>query len=129
MRDIDAGHVTGPAIDVDFQYEEGANGPFTPVVRDVEVVNLKCRKAGAALSLRGYQNAPVRDPAPSMHLRISGKAERHRKRRRARARRRQDRMRHGRPFISRPRSPGRPGPPAPSARAHREGTASEETRH
>jgi polygalacturonase len=61
MRDIDAGQVAGPAIDVDFQYEEGANGPFTPVVRDVELVNVKCRKAGAALSLRGYKNAPIRD--------------------------------------------------------------------
>ena len=46
---------------MDFQYEEGANGPYTPVVRDVEVVNVKCRKAAAALSLRGYQNAPITD--------------------------------------------------------------------
>jgi polygalacturonase len=61
MRDIDAGQVAGPAIEVDFQYEEGANGPFTPVVRDVELVNVKCRKAGAALSLRGYKSAPIRD--------------------------------------------------------------------
>jgi polygalacturonase len=61
MRDIEAGQVAGPAIEVDFQYEEGANGPYTPVVRDVEVVNLKCRKAAAALSLRGYQNAPITD--------------------------------------------------------------------
>jgi polygalacturonase len=61
MKDIDAGEVAGPAIEVDFQYEEGANGPYTPVVRDVEVVNVKCRKAGSALSLRGYKNAPITD--------------------------------------------------------------------
>jgi polygalacturonase len=61
LRDIDAGQVAGPAIEVDFQYEEGSNGPYTPVVRDVEVVNLKCRKASSALSLRGYKNAPISD--------------------------------------------------------------------
>jgi polygalacturonase len=61
MRDIDAGQVAGPAIEIDFQYEEGANGPFTPVVRDVDVENVTCRKAAQALSLRGYENAPIRD--------------------------------------------------------------------
>jgi len=61
MRDIDAGQVAGPAIEIDFQYEEGPNGPFTPVVRDVQVENVTCRQAGTALSLRGYKNAPVQD--------------------------------------------------------------------
>jgi polygalacturonase len=61
MRDIDAGQVAGPAIEVDLQYEEGANGPFPPLVRDVEVVNLKVRKCRAAISIRGYKSAPVRD--------------------------------------------------------------------
>ena len=61
LRDIDAGRVSGPAIEVDLQYEEGPNGPFPPVVRDVEVVNLKVRKCRAAISIRGYKDAPVRD--------------------------------------------------------------------
>jgi polygalacturonase len=65
LRDIDAGHVSGPAIEVDLQYEEGPNGPFPPVVRDVEVVNLKVRKCQSAISIRGYRDAPVRD----VHLR------------------------------------------------------------
>jgi polygalacturonase len=61
MRDIEAGQVAGPAIEIDFQYEEGANGPFTPVVRDVEVENVTCKVAAQGLSLRGYKNAPIQD--------------------------------------------------------------------
>jgi len=61
MRNIDGGEVAGPAIEVDFQYDEGSNGPFKPVVRDVEVVNLRVRKCGMAVSLRGYDTSPIRD--------------------------------------------------------------------
>jgi polygalacturonase len=61
LRNVTAGQVAGPAIDVDFLYEEGAKGPFTPVVRDVEVAGLTCKKSGSAWSLRGLPNAPVRD--------------------------------------------------------------------
>src|SRR5215472_13394271 len=42
MRNVKAGQVAGPAIEVDFYYEEGEKGSYTPVVRDVEVVNLTC---------------------------------------------------------------------------------------
>jgi len=69
MRDIEAGQVAGPAIEIDFQYEEGPNGPFTPVVRDVDVQNVSCRQAGSGMSLRGYRNAPIRD-VRLRHLRI-----------------------------------------------------------
>ena len=59
MRNVKAGQVAGPAIDVDFLYEEGAKGSFTPVVRNVEVVNLGVKKCANAWSLRGFQNAPI----------------------------------------------------------------------
>lgn len=61
LRDIDAGQVAGPAIEVDLQYEEGPKGPFKPVVRDIEVVNLMVKKCRTAWSLRGYQNSPIQD--------------------------------------------------------------------
>jgi polygalacturonase len=61
MRNVQAGQVAGPAIEVDFHYEEGDKGGFTPVVRDVEVENLTVGKCRQALSLRGYANAPIRD--------------------------------------------------------------------
>lgn len=59
MRNVKGGEVAGAAIDVDFYYEEGAKGPFTPVVRDVEVVNLDVKKCANAWSLRGFKNAPI----------------------------------------------------------------------
>jgi polygalacturonase len=61
LRNVQAGQVAGPAIEVDFHYEEGEKGPFTPVVRDVEVVNLTCKKSQTAWTLRGFEKAPVRD--------------------------------------------------------------------
>ena len=48
-------------LQVDFEYEEGENGPFKPVVRDVEVVNLEVGKCAAAWSIRGFRNAPISD--------------------------------------------------------------------
>ena len=61
MRNIEAGQVAGAAIEVDFNYEEGNTGSFPPVVRDVEVVNLRCRKSAQALALRGYATSPIRN--------------------------------------------------------------------
>jgi polygalacturonase len=59
MRNVKGGEVSAAAIEVDFYYEEGEKGPFTPVVRDVEVVNLGVRKCASAWSLRGFKNAPI----------------------------------------------------------------------
>jgi polygalacturonase len=61
MRNIEVGQVAGAAIEVDFNYEEGPKGNFLPVVRDVEVTNLRVKKCAMALSLRGYKNSPIRD--------------------------------------------------------------------
>jgi polygalacturonase len=61
MRNVEAGQVAGAAIDIDFYYEEGEKGTFTPVVRNIEVVNLTCRKSKSALSLRGFKSAPIRN--------------------------------------------------------------------
>jgi polygalacturonase len=59
MRNVTAGQVAAAAIDVDFNYEEGAKGSFLPVVRNIEVQNLSCRQSRNALSLRGFPNAPI----------------------------------------------------------------------
>ena len=61
MRNVKVGQVAHAAIDVDFHYEEGERGGFTPVVRDVEVVNVEVQKCQNAWSLRGFKNAPIRD--------------------------------------------------------------------
>jgi polygalacturonase len=59
MRDVTIGQVGQAVIGVDFQYEEGDAGRFTPTVRDIEVRNLTSGKSRNALSLRGYASAPI----------------------------------------------------------------------
>lgn len=44
---------------VDFNYEEGERGPFTPVLRDVVISHMKSGKSKYALDLQGLKNAPI----------------------------------------------------------------------
>jgi len=59
VRDVEIGE-TGSAIDIDLQYEEGANGDFLPVIRNILVERLTVRQARFAFFLRGLEGAPVR---------------------------------------------------------------------
>jgi polygalacturonase len=58
-RNIDVGEVATAAFSVDFFYEEGEAGKFVPVARNLEVRNVKTRKAQRALYLRGFNRAPI----------------------------------------------------------------------
>jgi hypothetical protein len=46
-------------ITIDFNYEEGAKGTFTPVVRDYTVDGLRSGKSKHALDVQGLPGAPV----------------------------------------------------------------------
>jgi hypothetical protein len=46
-------------IDIDFYYEEGPGGPFTPSVRNVVVERVTSKRSRYALYLRGYENAKI----------------------------------------------------------------------
>jgi polygalacturonase len=59
FRDITVGEVTHAGITVDFNYEEGANGKYTPVLRNLQVENLKSGKSQYAMDLQGFPNAPI----------------------------------------------------------------------
>jgi len=61
VRNIDVGEVAQAGLSIDFFYEEGEAGKFTPVVRNVDLRNLTTRKAQYALYLRGFKNAPIAD--------------------------------------------------------------------
>lgn len=61
MRDVTVGEVAHAVLAIDFHYEEGRNGAYTPVVRDVEMRNVTSRKSEYALYLRGFENAPIKD--------------------------------------------------------------------
>jgi polygalacturonase len=59
FRDITIGEVAHAAITVDFNYEEGAKGKYTPVLRNLFVENLKSGKSRFAMDLQGFPNAPI----------------------------------------------------------------------
>jgi polygalacturonase len=59
MRDVTVGEVSHAVLVIDFHYEEGRNGAYTPVVRDVELRNVTSRRSDYALYLRGFENAPI----------------------------------------------------------------------
>jgi polygalacturonase len=61
MRDVTVGQVADAVLSIDFHYEEGANGSFLPVVRDIEMRNVTSRRSNYALFLRGFENAPIAD--------------------------------------------------------------------
>jgi polygalacturonase len=61
MRDVTVGQLADAVLQVDFLYEEGANGNFPPVVRDVELLRVTSRKSNYGLYLRGYEKGTIDD--------------------------------------------------------------------
>jgi polygalacturonase len=59
-RNLEIGQVAQAALAIDFHYEEADKGPFTPVVRNVMLENIRMKKAEHVLYLRGFANAPIR---------------------------------------------------------------------
>jgi polygalacturonase len=60
-RDLDVGQVGKAAITCDFNYEEGANGPFIPQLSNVVVERLRVKNAIRVLDSQGLPQAPVSD--------------------------------------------------------------------
>ncbi|MBX5479576.1 MAG: glycoside hydrolase family 28 protein [Pyrinomonas methylaliphatogenes] len=61
FRNIEVGQVAHAVITIDFNYEEGEKGNFTPVVRNYVVQNLRSGRSQYALDIQGFRNAPIRD--------------------------------------------------------------------
>ena len=61
VRNIRVGEIAKAALSIDFFYEEGEKGAFTPVVRTVDIRNLRGKRTPCALYLRGFKNAPIED--------------------------------------------------------------------
>lgn len=59
MRNVTVGQVADSVLQIDYLYEEGPNGAFTPVVRDVEMKNVTSRKSNYALYLRGIERGTI----------------------------------------------------------------------
>jgi polygalacturonase len=59
FRNITIGQVAHAVITIDFNYEEGRKGAFTPVMRNFVVENLKSSKSKHAMDVQGFENAPI----------------------------------------------------------------------
>ena len=60
IRDVSIGEVH-TAIVIDFDYEEGDAGKFTPTVRNIDIRNLTCQKAVKVFQVRGYERSPIQN--------------------------------------------------------------------
>lgn len=58
-RRITVGQVAEAVILIDFNYEEGDAGQFTPTMRNIFVSDLTARKGKYALFLKGYARSPI----------------------------------------------------------------------
>jgi polygalacturonase len=74
MRDCVVGTLADAVLQVDFLYEEGDKGGFTPVVRDVELRRVSSRKSTYALYLRGYEKNSVIDDIRVVDCQFEGVA-------------------------------------------------------
>jgi len=59
FRNITIGEVSHAVITIDFNYEEGAKGAYTPVMRNFYVENVTSRKSKYAMDAQGFVNAPI----------------------------------------------------------------------
>jgi polygalacturonase len=59
MRDVKIGQVIDAILSIDFYYEEGDKGSFTPVARDVVVDRVTSKKSTYGVYLRGFPTAPI----------------------------------------------------------------------
>lgn len=60
VRNITIGEVH-TALVIDFDYEEGDTGNFTPTVRNIDIRNLFCQKVKQVFQVRGYERSPIQN--------------------------------------------------------------------
>ena len=61
VRDIAVGQVAKAVITIDYNYQEGAAGPYIPVFRHLVIERLVSGHSPRALDLQGFPNAPIHD--------------------------------------------------------------------
>ena len=58
-RNIAVGQVSQAVIGIDYNYQEGAKGPYKPVFKNLVVEKLVSGKSARALDLQGFENSPI----------------------------------------------------------------------
>ncbi len=61
FRNVRVGQVSDAVVRVNFYYENGDAGEFTPSVKNIQVSDVTCEKSNFGLLLMGYPNSPVTD--------------------------------------------------------------------
>jgi polygalacturonase len=61
MRNVKVGQVTEAVVKIDFYYEEGDKGNFTPVVRNIGVSNVESNKSQFGVWIRAYDRSPAQN--------------------------------------------------------------------
>lgn len=59
VRNIEVGEVAEAVLKVNFHYEEGDGYGFTPILRNVLLENVNCRKTRYPVYLVGYEDSPL----------------------------------------------------------------------
>ena len=59
MRNVKIGQVAEAVLKINFFYGEGDTGKYTPTVRNINMENVTSKKSRYALSIRGYDRAPI----------------------------------------------------------------------
>ena len=59
MRNVKIGRVSEAVLTIDLLYEEGAKGPFRPIVRNVQMENITCSASPRLFYIRGFPGAVV----------------------------------------------------------------------
>ena len=59
VRNINVGRVRQAILHIDFDYEEGDAGKFTPIVRNIHIDNVTSQQSDRALFINAYERAPV----------------------------------------------------------------------
>ena len=59
VRNVTVGTVGDAALQIDFVYEEGANGPHKPVVRNVVIENISVTNAKRVLDVQGFPGSEI----------------------------------------------------------------------
>ena len=59
IRDVKIGQVKKAVLSVEFDYEEGANGPHKPVLRDVRIENVTSESSGSVTIITAFPGAVI----------------------------------------------------------------------
>ncbi len=59
MRNVDVGQVAEAILTVDFNYEEGANGPYQPVVRNIYLEKMTSQASPRILYISGFDGSVI----------------------------------------------------------------------